>query len=297
MGLLDLFVAALVPVLKVLLLTAVGSLLAIDRIGILGEDARKHLNSVSLFCNLNYFFQLYMYCFRIIIGEKTTRAPQELRGLVLGCCAAAYGKTPGTPQERKSGGTDSYDALWFTLDQSSKLYYLGLILTGNLGNLLLIIIPAVCREKGSPFGAVDICCRHGLTYASPSMAIGAIYLWSYVYNIMWIYSIKTNVGANMSDSTISRMSSGENPYGISKCSQGPLLPSNGCLFTEASSYQPELPCMIPEGNVILCLNTIFPGTGLCLVSILDKIKQCLKMNGLKIDMRMLFAPSTTGAVC
>lgn len=27
----------------------------------------------------------------------------------------AYGKTPGTPQERKSGGTDSYDALWFTV--------------------------------------------------------------------------------------------------------------------------------------------------------------------------------------
>ncbi|WJZ86544.1 hypothetical protein VitviT2T_005991 [Vitis vinifera] len=49
MGLLDLFVAALVPVLKVLLLTAVGSLLAIDRIGILGEDARKHLNSVVFF--------------------------------------------------------------------------------------------------------------------------------------------------------------------------------------------------------------------------------------------------------
>lgn len=94
--------------------------------------------------------------------------------------------------------------------------------------------------------------------------IGAIYLWSYVYNIMWIYSIKTNVGANMSDSTISRMSSGENPYGISKCSQGPLLPSNGRLFTEASSYQPELPCMIPEGTVVLCPNTIFPGTGLCL---------------------------------
>ena len=94
--------------------------------------------------------------------------------------------------------------------------------------------------------------------------IGAIYLWSYVYNIMWIYSIKTNVEANMSDSTISRMSSGENPYGISKCSQGPLLPSNGRLFTEASSYQPELPCMIPEGTVVLCPNTIFPGTGLCL---------------------------------
>lgn len=83
MGLLDLFVAALVPVLKVLLLTAVGSLLAIDRIGILGEDARKHLNSVSLFWNLNYFFQSYMYCFRIIIGEWRPAQPKDLTNSVL----------------------------------------------------------------------------------------------------------------------------------------------------------------------------------------------------------------------
>ncbi|RVW78854.1 hypothetical protein CK203_043162 [Vitis vinifera] len=176
MGLLDLFVCcSLVPVLKVLLLTAVGSLLAIDRIGILGEDARKHLNSVSLFCNLNYFFQSYMYCFRIIIalGWMLRKTIEPLKS-----CEASY--WAAVLQELLKKGKAE-------LDQSSKLYYLGLILTGNLGNLLLIIIPAVCREKGSPFGAV--------------------------------------------------------------------------------------------------------------VSILDKIKQCLKMNGLKIDMRMLFAPSTAGARC
>lgn len=48
MALLDIFIAALVPILKVLLLTALGSILAIDRVDILGEDARKQLNSVSL---------------------------------------------------------------------------------------------------------------------------------------------------------------------------------------------------------------------------------------------------------
>jgi len=47
MALLDLFVVALMPVLKVLLITALGSLLAIARVDILGEEARKHLNSVS----------------------------------------------------------------------------------------------------------------------------------------------------------------------------------------------------------------------------------------------------------
>jgi hypothetical protein len=47
MEILDLFIVALMPVLKTLLVTAVGLLLAVDRIGLLGPDARHHLNNVS----------------------------------------------------------------------------------------------------------------------------------------------------------------------------------------------------------------------------------------------------------
>jgi len=43
--------------------------------------------------------------------------------------------------------------------------------TGNQGNMPLIIIPAVCKESGSPFGAVNVCNTKGLTYASLSMAV------------------------------------------------------------------------------------------------------------------------------
>lgn len=48
MGLKDLFIAASVPVLKVLIVTGVGSFLATGRVDILGEAARKHLNNVSV---------------------------------------------------------------------------------------------------------------------------------------------------------------------------------------------------------------------------------------------------------
>lgn len=48
MGLLDLFIAASIPVLKVLLVTALGSYLALDQVNLLGEDARKHLNNVRI---------------------------------------------------------------------------------------------------------------------------------------------------------------------------------------------------------------------------------------------------------
>ena len=47
MGLIDIFIAASMPVLKVLLVTALGSYLALDCVDILGTEARKHLNIVS----------------------------------------------------------------------------------------------------------------------------------------------------------------------------------------------------------------------------------------------------------
>ncbi|KAH0705167.1 hypothetical protein KY290_009862 [Solanum tuberosum] len=52
MGLLDLLVAASMPVIQILLITALGLALALDRFAILGEDARKHLNNIVFYiCN------------------------------------------------------------------------------------------------------------------------------------------------------------------------------------------------------------------------------------------------------
>lgn len=47
MELFRLFITASIPVLKVLLVTALGSYLALDRVNILGAETRKHLNTVS----------------------------------------------------------------------------------------------------------------------------------------------------------------------------------------------------------------------------------------------------------
>ena len=54
MGLLDLSLVASIPVVKVLLICALGSFLALDHIDILGDSARKELNNV----NLNLYFLL-----------------------------------------------------------------------------------------------------------------------------------------------------------------------------------------------------------------------------------------------
>ncbi|KAJ8465997.1 hypothetical protein OPV22_028549 [Ensete ventricosum] len=55
---------------------------------------------------------------------------------------------------------------------------------GNLGNLLLIIIPAICEENGNPFGDQNICSSRGLSYVSFSMALGGFYIWTIAYGLM-----------------------------------------------------------------------------------------------------------------
>ncbi|KAL0919404.1 hypothetical protein M5K25_011496 [Dendrobium thyrsiflorum] len=57
-------------------------------------------------------------------------------------------------------------------------------MTGNLGIMLLIIIPATCNEVGSLFGNPALCNSRALAYASFCMGINDMIFWSYVYNIV-----------------------------------------------------------------------------------------------------------------
>uniref|UniRef100_A0A6N2KQW2 Auxin efflux carrier component n=1 Tax=Salix viminalis TaxID=40686 RepID=A0A6N2KQW2_SALVM len=113
MGLWNLFVVALMPVLNVLLITAVGVFLAIQRVDVLGADARQHLNNLVFFVLspaligsnlakyitlrslLKLWFMPLNVLFTFVIGSvlgwilvKITKAPKDLRGVILGCCAA-----------------------------------------------------------------------------------------------------------------------------------------------------------------------------------------------------------------
>ncbi|KAL5752246.1 hypothetical protein ACOSQ2_022753 [Xanthoceras sorbifolium] len=265
MKLLDLFIASFIPVLKVLLLTALGLFLALDKVDILGEEARKHLNNVAFFVftpaligsslakyiTIKSIGMLWFMPFNIlitfIIGSalgwmllKITRAPRDLWGLVLGCCAA-----------------------------------------GNLGNMLFIMIPAVCKEQGNPFGNAHACYNQGMAYSSLSMAIGAIYLWSYVYNIVRLYSSKNSEAAKL-NSTQRANPVGEGAENLSNSRMGPLLPLNQCSVKEDCLDHFELDCPLSEGRPK--------------VPFLKRIKQRFQKFATKINLRKLLAPSTIGAI-
>uniref|UniRef100_A0A453L550 Uncharacterized protein n=3 Tax=Aegilops tauschii subsp. strangulata TaxID=200361 RepID=A0A453L550_AEGTS len=129
MGLLELFITACMPVLNMLLVTGVGSFLATDSVGILGKEARKHLNYVVFyvfnpaliatylaktitmesmarlwFMPVNVFFT---FIFGLIFGWiviKVTGAPLKLRGLILGCCSAGTSIFSSESSEKQQSG-------------------------------------------------------------------------------------------------------------------------------------------------------------------------------------------------
>ncbi|XP_028795304.1 protein PIN-LIKES 7 isoform X2 [Neltuma alba] len=62
--------------------------------------------------------------------------------------------------------------------------------SGNLGNLPIVIIPAICFQKGGPFGDQDACHSAALSYSSFSMALGGVFIWTYTYQVMRSRSMK-----------------------------------------------------------------------------------------------------------
>ncbi|KAI4314666.1 hypothetical protein L6164_027554 [Bauhinia variegata] len=62
--------------------------------------------------------------------------------------------------------------------------------SGNLGNLLIVIVPAICDEKGGPFGEHDACRKAAFSYAAFSMSLGGIFVWTYTYRLIHSKSMK-----------------------------------------------------------------------------------------------------------
>ncbi|KAI7750228.1 hypothetical protein M8C21_027764 [Ambrosia artemisiifolia] len=245
MGFVDLFSAASMPVLKVLIVTALGSFLALDSVDILGQSTRKQVNDIVFFVftpslvgsNLaktitfesiiSMWFMPVNILLTYIIGSALgwvlliiTKPPQHLKGLILGSCAA-----------------------------------------GNLGSLPLIIIPAVCKEKGSPFGDPNVCHEYGMAYASLSMAIGAIFLWTYVYNLVRIFSVNSQDSGNNVEASV-------------------VSGTMGNHLTES---------LLPSPSSTINMNGKWKVTS-------QIMKQHLGNFSRRVNLKAVFAPSTIGAI-
>ncbi|XP_054805437.1 protein PIN-LIKES 3-like [Prosopis cineraria] len=283
-----LFIVALMPVLKVLLVTAVGAFIALDCFDILKDNARKPLNSMVYYVftpallssnlaktlTLKSLVILWFMPINILLSFtigtafgwliiKITRTPRHLQGLVLGCCSA-----------------------------------------GNVGNLPLIIVPAVCKESSGAFGDVEACYRNGMAYVSMSMAIGSIYIWCYVYNIVRIYTCEISNINRVDDSTVASVSAAErDPENLSACSTGQLVNVGKISQENDQMGQLEIECTNRQAKVIqwsdiinwnmISLSYTFL---LCCRYQKGKDDETVENDSQRINLKALFAPSTTGSI-
>lgn len=55
---------------------------------------------------------------------------------------------------------------------------------GNIGNIPLVLIAALCRDKSNPFGDSEKCAQDGNAYISFGQWVGAIILYTYVFHML-----------------------------------------------------------------------------------------------------------------
>ena len=155
----------------------------------------------------------------------------------------------------------------------------------NLGNLVLILVPAVCNEAASPFGDSALCRARGLSYVSMSMSLGNIFIWTHTYSLMRKSSILYNQKHNKNQPEISNTDSEVSSEAIvvkiddkgSSSDQEALVPST-ITSTDAS---------IDEKMIPLLSSTKSNGNKL---SFQDRLK------GLNKVLEELFAPPTIAAI-
>ncbi|KAM3285600.1 protein PIN-LIKES 7 [Capsicum chacoense] len=200
MGFLTLLEVASMPIVQVLIISVLGALMATDYLKLLPADARKSLNKIV--------FMVFTPCLMFAsLAESVTF--QDI---------VSWWFMPVNV-----GLTFLFGGIlgWIVVKiLKPKPYLEGLIIatcsSGNLGNLLLIVIPAICKEDGSPFGDHRTCSSVGLSYASFSMAVsfyssthcvmfiscsyqhkmflilqlGGFYIWTYTYQLIRSSSLK-----------------------------------------------------------------------------------------------------------
>ncbi|KAJ4883934.1 Auxin efflux carrier family protein [Raphanus sativus] len=168
MKLLHLFITSSKPVVEILLITIVGFYMALDGVNLLGQDARKYLNKIVF-----YAFSPSLIGSRLadsVTYESLVKMwfmPVNVLltfviGSLLGWIVIVVTKPPS----------------------HLRGLIVGCCAAGNLGNMPLIIVPAICKQREGPFGDPENCQKYGLGYVALSMAMGSVYIWTYVYNLM-----------------------------------------------------------------------------------------------------------------
>ncbi|KAL6614247.1 hypothetical protein ACP70R_036517 [Stipagrostis hirtigluma subsp. patula] len=165
---LDMLKYAVLPIAKVFTVCFMGFLMASKYINILQPNGRKLLNGLvfSLLLPCLIFSQLG----RAITIEKMIQwwyipvniVVGAVSGSLVGFVVASIIRPP-------------YPYFKFTI------IHIGI---GNIGNIPLVLIAALCRDPSNPFGDSDKCNQDGNAYISFGQWVGAIIVYTYVFKML-----------------------------------------------------------------------------------------------------------------
>ncbi|KAK7340092.1 hypothetical protein VNO77_20786 [Canavalia gladiata] len=159
---------AVLPIIKVFTMCFLGLLMASKYINILPASGRKLLNGLvfTLLLPCLIFSQLgqavtlqkmldwWFIPVNVVLGSIT--------GSLIGLVVATIIRPP-------------YPFFKFTIIQ---------IGIGNIGNVPLVLIGALCRDQSNPFGDSVKCSTDGTAYISFGQWVGAIIVYTYVFNML-----------------------------------------------------------------------------------------------------------------
>ncbi|XP_021723338.1 protein PIN-LIKES 6-like [Chenopodium quinoa] len=159
---------AVLPIAKVFTMCFLGFLMASKYVNILPSNGRKLLNGLvfTLLLPCLIFSQLgqaitlqkviewWFIPFNVILAT--------ISGSLIGLLVATIVRPP-------------YPYFKFTI------VHIGI---GNIGNVPLVLIAALCRDKANPFGDSDKCSQDGTAYISFGQWVGAIVLYTYVFQML-----------------------------------------------------------------------------------------------------------------
>lgn len=254
MGFWTLFEVASMPIVQVLLISVLGAFMATEYCSLLTADARKSLNKIVFMVftpSLMFASLASTVTFQDIISwwfMPVNIALTFLFGGMLGWVVVKLLKP--------------------------KPYLEGLVIatcaSGNLGNLLLIIVPAICNEDNSPFGDKSACSSVGLSYASFSMALGGFFIWTYTYQLVRSSSLKykelqaaddfakqPNKDLDCNGSTHLLKGEDQEPVAISVQSTKSVEDvEDQAVISQESSSKSEKESVTPWGKLVGVLHTI-----------------------------------------
>ncbi|KAJ3699622.1 hypothetical protein LUZ61_003327 [Rhynchospora tenuis] len=157
---------AVLPIVKVFTMCFMGFLMASKYINILPPNGRKLLNGLVfslllpclIFSELGRAVTLQKILQWWFIPANVVLA--SISGSIIGLVVASIIRPP-------------YPYFKFTI------IHIGI---GNIGNIPLVLLAAICRDESNPFG--DTCSQSGIAYISFGQWVGAIILYTYVFQML-----------------------------------------------------------------------------------------------------------------